>query len=243
MKSSPSNKAIAGEIPVKVLKNSENCFFDLTNCINEDMIFPDSLKLSDITPVYKKLGPSDKANYRPTSVLPLLTKVLEKIIFDQLYEYLENFLSELLCGLRKAHSTQHAPFRLIQKWQAELDSGGYVGTILIDLSKAYDCLSHDLLIAKLQAYGLDIVSLNFLLVSNLSLRKHGPKVGSSYSEWSEICREIPQGSILGPLFFNIFVNDIFFFVEKSGICNFAGDSTVYSCGKDIPKIKEDLYVL
>ena len=151
VKSLPSDKATTGEIPVNVLKNCENWFFDLTNCINEAIRnnkFPDSSKLSDTTPVFKKLDPSDKANYRPVSVLPLLSKVFEKIIYDQLYEYLENFLSELLCGFRKAHSTQHALFRLIQKWQEELDSGGYVGTILMDLSKAYDCLSHDLLIAK-----------------------------------------------------------------------------------------------
>ena len=144
-----------------------------------------------------------------------------------------------MCGFRKAHSTQHALFRLIQKWQAELDSGGYVGTILMDLSKAYDCLSHDLLIAKLEAYGLDVGSLNFLL-DYLSLRKHRTKVGSSYSKWSEICQGILQGSILGPLLFNIFINGIFFFVEKSEICNFVDDNTVYSCGKDLAKIKEDL---
>ena len=142
-------------------------------------------------------------------------------------------------GFRKAHSTQHALFRLIQKWQAELDSGGYVGTILMGISKAYDCLSHDLLIAKLEAYGLDVGSLNFLL-DYLSLRKYRTKVGSSYSKWSEICRGIPQGSILGPLMFNIFLNNILFFVEKSGICNFAGDNTVYSCRKDLTKIKEEL---
>ena len=142
MKSLPSDKATAGEIPINVLKN---CFFDLTNCINKAIRnnkFPDSLKLSDITPVFKKLDPSDKANYRPVSVLPLLSKVFEKVIYDQLYEYLKNFLSELLCGFRKAHSTELALFRLLQKWQGELDSGGYVGTILMDLPKAYITVYH-----------------------------------------------------------------------------------------------------
>ena len=89
MKNWPSDKATAGEIPVNVLKNSEIWFYDLTNCINEAIRnnkFPDSLKLSDIIPAYKKLDPSDKANYRPVSLLPLLSKVFEKIIYDQLYE-------------------------------------------------------------------------------------------------------------------------------------------------------------
>ena len=89
----------------------------------------------------------------------------------------------------------------------------------MNLSKAYDCLSHDLLIAKLEAYGFDIDSLNFLL-DYLSLRKQRTKVGSSYNKWFEICRGIPQGSILRLLLFNIFMNNIFFFIEKSENCNF-----------------------
>ena len=92
--------------------------------------------------------------------------------------------------------------------------------------------------AKLEAYGLDVGSLNFLL-DYRSLRKHRTKVGSSYSKRSEICRRISQVSILDPLLFNIFSNDVFFFLEKSEILNFADDSTIYSCGKDLPKIKED----
>ena len=103
-------------------------------------------------------------------------------MYDQLYEYIEHFLNQLLCRFRKAHSTQHTLFRLLQKWQKELDSGGSVGTILMDLSKAYEWLPHDLLIAKLEAYGLDNGSLN-LILDYLSFRKQRTKVGSAYSKW------------------------------------------------------------
>ena len=144
VKNLPSDKVSAGEIPIKILKESTFCFPELTNCINESLTnnkFPDTLKLSDITPVFKKLDPSDKANYRPVSNLPLVLKVFEKIMYDQPYEYIVHFLNQLLCGFRKAHSTQHALFRLLQKWQKELDSGGFIGTILMDLSKAYEMSS------------------------------------------------------------------------------------------------------
>ena len=75
---------------------------------------------------------------------------------------MQKFLNKILCGFRQAHSTQHTLFRLLQAWQKELDNSGNVGTILMDLSKAYDCIPHDLLIAKLEAYGLDKISLNIL---------------------------------------------------------------------------------
>ena len=103
LKNLPSDKVPAGEVPIKILKESTFCFPELTNCINESLTnnkFPDTLKLSNITPV-----PNDKANYRPVSILPLVSKVFEKIMYDQLYEYIEYFLNQLQCGFRKAHST------------------------------------------------------------------------------------------------------------------------------------------
>ena len=111
---------------------------------------------------------------------------------------METFLRRLLCGFCKAHSTQHALFRLLQKWQKELDSSGIVGTILMDISKAYDCLPHDLIIAKLGAYGLDTNSLRFLF-DYLSCIKQRTKMEYTYCNSSEVLGGIPQGSILGPL--------------------------------------------
>ena len=94
-------------------------------------------------------------------------------------------------------------------------------------------------LAKLEAYGLDDDSLN-LLLDYLSFRKQRTKVGSAYSKWSKIRRGIPQGSILGPLLFNIFINDIFMIIEQLDICNFADDNSLYSCGERLREIKENL---
>ena len=133
----PSNKATAGEIPIKTLKESGFTFEYLTSCVNEAIssgTFLDFLKLSNIVPVHKKKDPTDKCNYRPVSTLPLLSKVFQKIIYDQLYIYKNKFLNELPCGFRKAYSTQHALFKLLQAWQKDLDNSGFIGTILMDLS-------------------------------------------------------------------------------------------------------------
>ena len=148
---------------------------------------------------------------------------------------MENFLNQLLCGFRKAHSTQHALFRLIQSWQKELDESGFVGTILMDLSKAYDCLPHDLMVAKLEAYGISKESLQ-LISDYLSYSKQMTKTGSVYGDWANVVRGIPQGCILGPLLFNIFINGIFLVVEKTDICNFADGNTLYSHGSNLSLI-------
>ena len=146
------------------------------------------------------------------------------VIYNQLGKYMDTFLNKLLCGFRKAHSTQHALFKLLQRWQKELDNSGLVGTILMNLS-----------IAKFQAYGLSKSSLS-LLLDYLTSRKQRVKIGSSYS----VRHGVPQGSILGPLLFNVFINDIFMFIEKTEICNFADDNTIYDCGEDLSNILENL---
>ena len=173
------------------------------------------------------------------SVLPLFSKIFEKVIFDQLSQYLEKYLNNLLCCFRKAHSSQHALFKLLQAWQEELDKSGFVGIILMDLSKAYDSLPHDLLVARFETYGIDKNGLN-LIYNYLPNREQRKKISSSYSEWYDIVRGVPQGSILGPLFFNLFINDLFLFIERTNICNFADDNTIYSCNINLQTILKDL---
>ena len=152
---------------------------------------------------------------------------------------MNNFLNELFCGFRKAHSTQHALFKLLQAWQKKLDNFLFIRTVLMDLSKAYDCLPDDLLIAKLGAYGLDRSTLR-LLMDYLNSSKQRTKVGSSYSKWSGIKHGIPQGSILGSLLFNMFTDDLFFLIEKSDTCNFENDNTLYFCGANLKTVFENL---
>ena len=110
------DKSSSGDIPAHILKQCDLCSQALI-CINQSIVsgtFPDSLKLVNISPVYKAKDPLDKTNYRPVSVLPLLSKIHERVIFDQLFGHAKKVLSKLLCGFRKAHSTQHALFRLLQ---------------------------------------------------------------------------------------------------------------------------------
>ena len=143
--------------PTKILKNcSESTVTILQNLFNKtltDGSFPDELKLADITPIFKKDNPLDKKNYRPISVLPVVSKLFERIIHKQINAYIDNFLSPYLCGFRKGYSTQQALISLIEKWRVTLDNKGFCGAILMDLSKAFDCIPHDLLVVKLDAYG------------------------------------------------------------------------------------------
>ena len=131
-------------------------FWYITKLFNDalrDGYFPDKLKCADITPVFKKDNPTKGKNFRPVSVLPRFSKIFERLMHKQVSYYIDQFLSPYMCVYRKGFSTQHALFSIIEMWEKVLDNKRYGGAVLMDLSKAFNTINHDLLIVKLHVHG------------------------------------------------------------------------------------------
>ena len=201
---------------------------------------PSDFKLARVIPLYKKGSRSCEGNYRPVSILPVLSKVFERIVYNQFHQYLcdNNILYRFQSGFRPSFSTETALTFLCDKIKLKMDNGMYTGLVLLDLQKAFDTVNHQILIKKLEAVGANRVVTNWFL-SYVSDRKQIVQIKDSVSDTCNMNCGVPQGSILGPLLFSIYINDM----ERAtncDLCLYADDSALIVSGKNVSEIEEDL---
>ena len=157
-----------------------------------------------------------------------------------MYCYFDKFFVKYQCGFRKGYNAQHCLLVMIEKMKEARDKNKVCAAVLTDLSKAFDCLKHDLLIAKLHAFGFDFKSLR-VMYAYLNNRVQVTKVGSYYSDFLDIIFGVPQGSILGPLLFNVNIIDLFLIEHyRSDFSSYADDTTPYNCGNAFLEVISDL---
>ena len=161
-------------------------------------------------------------------------------MYTQIYPYFDSVFSKFQCEFRKGLNAQYCLLTMVEKWHKTLDEGGETGAVLTDLSKAFDCIDHNLLIAKLNAYRFEKRSLAFIH-SYLTKRKQRTKVDSAFSSWEMLLSGVLQGSILGPLLFNIYICDLFFETpENIGFAGYADDNTPYTYSSKIEDVLSNL---
>lgn len=248
----------------KTLKNTNSVGFDgiltkvikmniatlatpLTHIINLSLstgVYPDSLKLTTVIPVHKKGEKDEMKNYRPIALIPIISKIFEKVIYNQLYKFLEtnNIITNQQNGFRKGKSTNLAIYDLLKPVLTNIDKKNPICSIFMDMTKAFDYVNHKLLLSKLESYGVRGIPLN-LIKSYLSNRKQRTQITriskltkintEYYSDFREIHTGVPQGSILGPLLFLIYINDLPRITHHPMVL-FADDSTVI-IKRDIPQ--------
>ena len=221
-------------IPTKILKSISSIIcFPLTLIINNSLItgsFPDSLKKARVIPIFKEGDKTNINNYRPISILPIMSKIFEKLVYKQLYEYLEqnSFLNNYQYGFRARKSTTQAILNLLQYLYKNIDSGKIIFSIFLDFRKAFDSVNHKILLSKLETYGIRGVALDWFR-SYLSNRSQYVCINDACSNVLKIDYSVPQGSILGPLLFLIFINDISKSSDFFKYILYADDSTLSTC--------------
>lgn len=236
------------EINTKSLKCIKNLIVDnLVSCINkclEQGVFPDILKIAKISPIYKSGQKTNPTNYRPISVLPIMSKIFERILYTRIYSYLNkiDFINKKQYGFRPKSSTLTAVIDLITNIKESIDKKQIVLGIFIDLKKAFDSVSHPKLLQKLKYLVSDKAFK--ILESYLINRTQIVKIGKFQSKSVKINYGIPQGSILGPLLFLIYVNDITDLKISGDLTLYADDTCIFYYGKNIDEIttiaQEDL---
>ena len=241
------NKATGHDgIPTKALKIActvinDPLLFNFNLSINTGIV-PDSWKLAKVTSLFKSGSHLDSNNYRPIAVLPILSKILERHIHIYLLEYLNKYelIHSFQSGFRQKHSCEFALIHMVDKWLEAISYGQLTGALFIDFRKAFDLVDHEILIRKLKLYNLHDAALKWFN-SYLFDRQQFVSVGRAYSSKLSISHGVPQGSILGPILFILFINDLPLCCNSSvNIDLYADDTTISASNKFVHEIKSNL---
>ena len=204
-------------------------------------VFPTKWKEAKVTPLHKSGPHEDVNNYRLISILPILSKVLEKHVHDSLSEFLQEFslLHKTQSGFRTQHSCETALINMTDSWLNAMDKGKIIGVVLVDFKKAFDLVDHRILLNKLDIYGIKDETLMWFS-TYLSNRRQQVSVNNTMSDFKQISYGVPQGSILGPLLFLLFINDLPLYTDNVSTDLYADDTTLYDIQDSMEQIGENL---
>ena len=244
----PRNKGMGPySIPIKILQLlGPDISVILSNLINLSFTsgsFPSKLKLARITPVLKKGSPLEVQNYRPISLLSNIDKIFQKLIFKRLMNFLDKHQSlyPMQFGFRAKHSTTLSLMNIVNQIQNALDKGKVACGIFLDLQKAFDTVDHEILLVKLKHYGIRGKTFHWLK-SFLSERSQFVSIGNIKSSIVSLLHGVPQGSVLGPLLFLIYINDMHQAVKFSSLFQFADDTNMLNYSKNLKQLAKHVNI-